>query len=154
MLLIERVLGSRLDPAISAKLHELEHQGLVDEVNLATADLARRRMRVTSRAGRDVAIQLSRAEHLFDGAVLHLDAEGAILVRVAEERWLRLTPRSIADAVALGYHAGNLHWRVRFEGEALLVGLEAPVDDYLERLGDLVTERRVIPAVVASAEAA
>ena len=56
-------------------------------------------------------------------------------MRVDTERWLRLSPRSIADAVELGYHAGNLHWRVRFAGEALLVALEAPVDDYLARLG-------------------
>ena len=44
----------------------------------------------------------------------------------------------------LGYHAGNLHWRVRFAGEALLVALEAPMDDYLARLAGLIRDRRVI----------
>jgi hypothetical protein len=40
---------------------------------------------------------------------------------------------------------------VRFEGEALLVALEAPMDDYLARLGGLVAERRVVPSIVAHA---
>jgi urease accessory protein len=71
-----------------------------------------------------------------------------LVVRVDKEHWLRLEPRSLADAVELGYHAGNLHWRVRFQGEALLVALEAPVDDYLDRLGALVTERRVASSVL------
>lgn len=154
MLLIEGVIGSRLDAGLSETLHELEHRGLVDHVSLSTSDLSRHRLRLTTEGGRDIAIRLPRDEQLFDGAVLHMGEDGAILVKVPEERWLRLTPRSIADAVALGYHAGNLHWRVRFEGESLLVGLEAPVDDYLARLGALVSERRVIPTVVTPAEAA
>ena len=83
-----------------------------------------------------------------DGAVLLVEPDRAIVVRVDEERWLRLQPRAIADAIELGYHAGNLHWRVRFEGEALLVALEAPMDDYLARLGTLVSERRVVPSLV------
>jgi urease accessory protein len=58
-----------------------------------------------------------------------------------------LQPRAIADAIELGYHAGNLHWRVRFAGEALLVALEAPMDDYLARLSDLVRDRRIIPSL-------
>ena len=57
---------------------------------------------------------------------------------------MRLQPRAIADAIELGYHAGNLHWRVRFAGEALLVAIDASMDDYLARLGALIRDRRVI----------
>jgi len=154
MLLIERVLGSRAEPEISERLHELEHRGAVDFLMLATADVARRRLRAKTRGGHEVAIALTRDQRLFDGAVLLLEPERAIVVRVAEERWLRLEPRSIADAIEVGYHAGNLHWRVRMQGEALLVALEAPVDDYLARLGPLITERRVAASVISQAEAA
>jgi urease accessory protein len=51
---------------------------------------------------------------LFDGAVLLLEPDRAIVVRVNAERWLSLPPRSIANAVEPGYQAGNLHWRARF----------------------------------------
>jgi urease accessory protein len=147
MLLIERVLGSRLEPAFSTRIHELEHRGAIDLLMVPAADVARRRLRATTREGAEVAIALPRDQQLFDGAVLLIEPDRAIVVRVAEERWLRLQPRAIADAIELGYHAGNLHWRVRFEGEALLVALEAPTDDYLARLGALVAERRVVPSM-------
>jgi urease accessory protein len=147
MLLIERVLGSRLEPAFSKRIHELEHRGAIDLLMVPAADVARRRLRATTREGAEVAIALPRDQQLFDGAVLLIEPDRAIVVRVAEERWLRLQPHAIADAIELGYHAGNLHWRVRFEGEALLVALEAPTDDYLARLGALVAERRVVPSM-------
>ena len=38
----------------------------------------------------------------------------------------------------LGYHAGNLHWRVRFEGEILFVALEGRPEDYVARLQELI----------------
>jgi urease accessory protein len=150
---IERILGSRVEAHLAEALHNLEHQGAVDVLALALADVSRRRMRVQTRGGEDLAITLPRDQTLFDGAVLLLEPERAIVVRVNTERWLRLSPRSIADAVELGYHAGNLHWRVRFAGETLLVALEAPVDDYIARLGSMVTERRVGTAVVTEGEA-
>jgi urease accessory protein len=80
---------------------------------------------------------------LFDGAVLLLDDVSAIVVRAAGQRWLRLEPRSISDAIELGYHVGNLGWRVRFEGEILFVAIEGRVENYVVRLGELFWSRRV-----------
>lgn len=147
MLRIERILGSRMEPRLAAALHELEHHGAVDELPLSPTDVNRRRLRVQTRGGADLAIALPREAALFDGAVLLLEAERAIVVRVNEERWLRLRPRSAADALELGYHAGNLHWRVRFAGETLLVALEAPAGDYLARIDSLIAAGRVEASV-------
>ena len=143
MLRIDRVLGSRLETAFSEAIHRLEHRGAVDVVNIPVADLDRRRLLATTRAGEELAIALPRHQKLFDGAVLLLDGDRAIVVRAASERWLRLEPRSISDAVELGYHVGNLHWRVRFGGEVLLVALEGRPEDYTARLENLITARRV-----------
>ncbi|MGA2127961.1 MAG: urease accessory protein UreE, partial [Xanthobacteraceae bacterium] len=85
--------------------------------------------------------------------VLLLEPGRAIVVRVAGERWLRLQPSSIAAAIELGYQVGNLHWRVRFEGETLLVALEASMDDYLARLGPLMANRRVMATLDGGEEA-
>jgi len=150
MMFIDRVLGSRLDPALADRLHRLEHHGRVDVLTLPAEELSRRRFKATSQSGAEVAVALPRDQKLFDGAVLHLDADQALVVRVDTEHWLRLEPRSLADAIELGYHAGNLHWRVRFQGEAVLVALEAPVDHYLDRLGALVAGRRVAASVLAA----
>jgi urease accessory protein len=148
MRLIDRILGSRLDETLAASLHHLEHHGAVDVLTLQSADVARRRLRGKTDMGADVAIALPRDQTLFDGAVLVLDADQALIVRVAEQRWLRLVPIDLSSAVELGYHAGNLHWRVAFDGAALLVALEAPVSDYLARLGELMTSSRVNSTVV------
>lgn len=143
MLRIDRVLGSRLESAFSEEIHRLEHRGAVDVVNIPVADLARRRLLATTRGGEELAIALPRHQKLFDGAILLIDGGRAIVVRTATERWLRLEPRSIGDAIELGYHAGNLHWRVRFQGEVLFVALEGRPEDYTARLGEMISSRRV-----------
>lgn len=148
MLRIDCVLGSRHAPAFSEKIHNLEHRGAVDIVNIPVADIARRRLLITTRGGEELAIALPREQKLFDGAVLLIDADRAIVVRAATERWLRLEPRSISDAIELGYHAGNLHWRVRFDGEVLFVALEGRPEDYMARIEDLISTRRVGASVL------
>jgi urease accessory protein len=126
----------------------LEHRGAVDVVTIPVADLPRRRLLITTRGGEELAIALPRDQKLFDGAVLLVEESRAIVVRAAGERWLRLEPRAIEDAIELGYHAGNLHWRVRFDGKALLVGLEGRPEDYLARLEGLIESRRVSASVL------
>ncbi len=152
MLRIEQVLGSRLDPALAEQLHELEHQGAIDFLTVPAADVSRHRFRATTQGGTEVAIALPRDQRLFNGAVLVLEPDRAVVVRVAQERWLRLQPRAIADAIELGYHAGNLHWRIRFAGEALMIAMEAPIDEYLARLGALIRDRRVISSLAEADE--
>jgi urease accessory protein len=145
---VSHVLGGRLDPAFHERIHALEHQGAVDLVIIPQSDLARRRLLMTTRRGIELAIALPREERLFDGAILVLDDSHAIIVRAETEHWVRLKPRSIADAIELGYQAGNLHWRVRFDGEVLLVPLEGRPEDYAARLEDLLSSGRVEMSMV------
>jgi len=143
MLRIDHVVGSRLEDAFSEEIHRLEHRGAVDEVNIPVADLARRRLLAVTRAGEELAIALPPHQKLFDGAILLIDGERAIVVRAATGRWMRLEPRSISDAIELGYQAGNLHWRVRFQGEAMVVALEGRPEDYTARLEEMISARRI-----------
>ncbi|MFC7051493.1 urease accessory protein UreE [Hansschlegelia quercus] len=148
MLHIDHVIGDRSEPAMHKRLHHLEHHGTVDVVTIPLADMARHRLRIVTPAGEDLAIALPRDEKLFDGAVLLIDDARAIVVRAEVERWLRLQPATIADAIELGYHAGNLHWRVRFDGECLLVALEGPADAYYARLEGLLADRTIETTIV------
>ena len=148
MLQISAILGSASAPEVRERLHALEHEGNVEHVLLSSRDIARRRLRATTDQGTSCAIALPRGERLYNGAVLLLDASRAVVVRVASESWLRLHPASAADAIRLGYHAGNLHWRVRFDGDDLLVALEGPEADYVARLAGLVEEGRVVVGAV------
>lgn len=143
MVMIVKVIGSQRDPLLAARLHDIHHRGGLDILTVAASDLARRRFRAWTQAGVEVAIALPRDQALFDGAVLQLDSERALLVRTEEQEWLRLEPVELGAALELGFHAGNLHWRVQFDGPALLVALEAPLEDYLTRIEPLLAGGRV-----------
>ena len=154
MLHIDRIVGDRADPSLHHRLHRLEHHGAVEFVTIPLADMARRRLRISTPSGEDLAIALPRDQKLFDGAVLLIDDARAVVVRAEVERWLRLRPASVAEAIELGYHAGNLHWRVRFQGDSLLIALEGPEEAYRARLDALFGNRFADGAVEAGALAA
>jgi len=144
MLKLETIVGSRLDPEIAARLHELDHRGAVEVLLLETKDATRKRLRVATGHGTDCAIALPREETLFDGAVLLLDEQRAIVVRFNQQRWLRLVPQTAAAALELGYHAGNLHWRIRFDHNVLLVAIEGPIEQYKDRIAPLLASGGVV----------
>ena len=144
---IYHVLGSRLESSFSERIHRLELHNAVDEVRLTAAAFEQRELRVTTRGGAELTIALPRHEKLFDGAILLLDDRHAIVVREAGLRRLRLQPRSISDAIELGYHIGSLGWPVRFEGDVLSVAMEGRAEDYVVRLGELIWSRRVAISV-------
>lgn len=150
MLLIETVLGDMRDAEFAARLHRLEHAGAVDTISLDAADLARRRLRATSCHGADVAIALSRDQSLFDGAVLLVEADRALVVRATPTDWLEVVPRNAAAALELGYQAGNLHWRVRFEAARLMIALDGAPVAYRARLARLVENGSVTIVEAAS----
>lgn len=150
MVVIETILGASSDPALAARLHELEHRDALEVLVLSGSDMARRRLRAHTDKGEEIAIALPREETLFDGAVLLLDQSRAIILRAAPERWLRIEAKSVATAVELGYSAGNLHWRVRFDGDAMFVSLDGPVEDYLARLARFIAEGTITTAVVSA----
>lgn len=129
------------------ELHALAHADAVDEVTVAEEDLPRRRLRLVSRRGVEVALSLPRGAELVDGAVLRLDAEGALVVRTRAAGRLRLRPRDAGAALRLGFLAGHLHWVVELadgpDGGDLDVVLQAPVQEYLDRLPELLASGRV-----------
>jgi urease accessory protein len=143
MLRVEKIIGDTSDPKTFDLIHELEHHGSVETITLSTDDLNRHRLMARTDKGNDVAIAIPRDTKLSDGAVLYLDDSRAVVVRAARQKWLRLSPKSASDAVELGYAAGNLHWRVRFEGADLLVAQTGAAETYLSRIPELVSGGRV-----------
>jgi urease accessory protein len=138
---IENIVGSIDSPEIAEQLHHLTHAGVVEYVLLSRTDLARHRLRVKSSAGNEYGIALPRSQHLSNGAVLVLEADRAVVVRLEEEQWLVLAPRDVPAALELGYHAGNMHWKVRFDAGRLKIAIEGNEGTYLSRLEDLIGDR-------------
>jgi urease accessory protein len=143
MLRLEAIVGLATDAALAEPLHRLEHDGKVEYIHLTGEDTARRRLHVATDRGTDCAILLPRSDRLANGAVLLLERDRAIVVRLKEEAWLAFVPRDAAAALELGYFAGNMHWPVRFAGTTLRIALQGPAQSYLERLDHLLVDGRV-----------
>ena len=139
---LERIIGDRVEPEIAARLHNLAHDGVSELLTIAVADLPRRRFRAVTDYGTECAVALPRDAKLFDGAVLLLGTHRAIVVKVGAENWLKLRPAE-GFALELGYLAGNLHWKVRFADELLLVAVDGPIERYLNRVAEHLAAGRV-----------
>ncbi|MGJ4899952.1 urease accessory protein UreE [Bradyrhizobium sp. HKCCYLS2058] len=147
MLRLHGILGRASDKAYAGRIHALEHRGGIELLFVPPADAGRKRFRLTTDRGTDCAVSLDRDEELIDGALLHLDTERAIIARFGEQQVLRLKARDEASALKLGWHAGNLHWRVRFEGDSLVVLLDAPIETYRARIKPLLDVGEVVERV-------
>ncbi len=140
---VTNLVGVASDENLGERLHALSHAGQVEYVILSRADMGRHRLRVTSDQGTECAIALPRSEKMTNGTVLLLESERAIVVRMEEEDWLNIVAVDNAAALELGYLAGNMHWRVRFDGPILKIALESPEASYLARLAPLLDGGRV-----------
>lgn len=144
VLAFTRILGCEGDEDIARRLHEARHAGMVEEIVLATEDMLRHRLRVTTDRGTDGVIALRREEELFDGAVLLLEEDRVVVVRTEQQRWLTVTPRDPEAALELGYFAGAIHWKVRIEGGDLHIALDGAREPYLDRLELWVANGRAV----------
>lgn len=101
---------------------------------------------VHTTAGRKLRISLPRPTELFDGDVLAIDQDVAIVVEAAAEEVLILSPRTPLEWGMIAFNLGNLHRPVRFADTAILTPADPLVADLLNQLG-FVFEREMIPFV-------
>ena len=143
MLQLDKIIGQASDPKIAERLHQLEHANRVEYVVLDKTDTLRHRLRVVTDRGTEVAIKLARTDQLSNGVVLLLDDHRAVVVRMNEQPWLSLVPSNASAALELGYFAGNMHWKVRFDHEVLYIALDGPEQSYLDRLSVFLADGRI-----------
>jgi len=143
MLRLHGILGAVDDPGFATAIHNLEHAGGIEVLYVPPSDAARERFRLSTDRGTDCAVSLDRDEHLIDGAILFIDDRRAVIARFGEQQVWRLRSASAEAALMLGWNAGNLHWRVRFEGGDLAVLLDAPLPAYRARIQPLLASGEV-----------
>lgn len=144
MLRLHGIIGKADEAAYAGLIHELEHRDGIELLFVPPSDAGRKRFRLSTDRGTDCAVSLDRDEELVDGALLFLDPERAIIARFGEQEIWRLRPIDQPTALKLGWNAGNLHWRVRFEGDVLQVLLDAPLHTYRARILPLLEAGEVV----------
>jgi len=135
---VTTIVADAQDAAVGERIHALEHAHGLEIVFLGREEMARRRLRTNTDQGTECRIALPREQRLFDGAVLLLEDTRAVVVRQEAETWLSLRASDTASALELGYFAGNMHWRVRFDGSVLHIATAGDLDDMLDRLQPLL----------------
>ena len=143
MKIYSKIIEQKDYPNSKEFIHTLEHQGMVDSLDLKVADLSRRRFTTTTIFGRKIGVSLPRSSKLFDGAVLELSENYCLIVKVIAEKWLHLQPLSADVALKLGYFAGNLHWKVKFKAQVLSVAITQELDTYLSRINSVFSENEL-----------
>lgn len=138
-----RIVGLASDPVIADALHRVSHNGHIEHLTLSPADMKRHRLRTTTDRGTACAIALPRDASLSNGAVLLLAEDRAIVVRMSEQPVIRVRATDAGAALELGYLAGNMHWRVSFDGQDLVIAQEGDAEAYLARLASLIDAGRV-----------
>ena len=146
MITLTQIAGNLADHELAHRLHEMEHAGGVEEVVLGKQDMQRHRLRATTNRGTPIAIAIARDQHLANGTVFFPDPAHAIVVRVEEQEWLALRATSAAAALEFGYFVGNMHWKVKFDGDVLRIALEGPRQHYLDRLTHLIQTGKAVDA--------
>ena len=96
MLKLENIVGAATEPFIADRLHDLGHHGRVEYLTLSQEDTHRHRLRAATDAGTECAVILDRTAHLYNGAVLMLTEERAVVVRMRETEWLTYRDELIA----------------------------------------------------------
>jgi urease accessory protein len=144
MLRLHGIIGHEDDHAYHARLHALEHRDGIELLFVPPEEAGRKRFRLLSDRGTDCAVSLERGEELRDGALLYIDDSRGIVVRFGQQAIWRLRPANEAVALRLGWNAGNLHWRVRFEDGCLAILLDGPLGEYRDRLAHLLAEGGIV----------
>jgi urease accessory protein len=117
-----------------------------DPVLLTSDERASAHRLLRSRDGRSVRVSLPRQAELYDGDVLAIESNVAVVVRSAPEELLVISPKDQLSWGVTGFQLGNLHRPVRFTEKAMLTPADPTVADVLTRLG-IAFEWRTLPFV-------
>ena len=135
---LDRAGGSAVPVVTEPRVHvhDVELAGLERDVLVLTAEERRwGRRRVTTRAGRALALALPTGSVLVPGDVLYVGPGWYVAVEAAAEPVLAVTPRSREEAVRVAFEVGNRHFTLALDGEQLLVPDDPAMDQLLTRLG-------------------
>jgi urease accessory protein len=106
----------------------------IERLPVASSAMTRRLLRLTSSLG-DLGLMLDGDVRIRDGDVLVADDARVIAVEVVPDDVLIAYPDSIAQAVEIAHALGNRHVPVIRDGDAIVAGYAAPLEELLQRSG-------------------
>jgi urease accessory protein len=102
------------------------------------------RRRVTTIAGREVALALPTGEKLAPGMIIAVEPKWYLQVEAAGEPLLAVVPTDRNWAVRIAFEVGNRHFPLAIDGDCILVPDNVAMEQLLDRLG-VSWSRRLAP---------
>jgi urease accessory protein len=93
------------------------------------------RKRVTTGAGRAVALALATGSVLKPGDVLAVERKWYLIVEASAEPVIAVRPRDHDEAIRVAFEVGNRHFSLAIDGECLLVPDDTAMELLLNRIG-------------------
>jgi urease accessory protein len=116
-------------------LHDADLSRLERDALVLTAEERRWcRRRVTTRAGRQVALALPTGSVMHPGDLLYVARDWYVVVEAAVEPVLAVTPPSREEAIRVAFEVGNRHFALAVDSERLLVPDDPAMEQLLSRL--------------------
>ena len=109
-----------------------------DSIVLAFDDRHRRRMTMTSEAGRTFLLDLEKAVALLDGDVLELTDGSAVRVRAKAERVADILADDARHLARIAWHLGNRHLPTQILDGCLRIAYDHVIVDMVKGIGATV----------------
>lgn len=106
----------------------------LERLRVDSSAMTRRLLRLPSSIG-DLGLMLEGELRIRDGDVLVANDERVIALEIVPDDVLIAYPGSIAQAVEIAHALGNRHIPVIREGDSIVVGYAAPLEELLARSG-------------------
>ena len=113
-----------------------DHDAAPDDVVILDFDHRhRRRLQMTSQAGKSFLLDLKEAVVLRDNDVLQLDDGCTVLVKAKAERVVDITASDARQLTRLAWHLGNRHLATQILDGGLRIAYDHVIVDMLQGLG-------------------
>lgn len=129
---------SDLQRAIRVLPAQHESAATDDSIVLDLNHRHRRRMRMTSVAGKPFLLDLKEAVALRDGDVLELDDGSTLLVRAMAERVADISATDAQHLARVAWHLGNRHLPTQIFADRLRIAYDHVIVDMVQGLGATV----------------
>lgn len=117
-----------------------------DTLSLTWEERRWTRKRVTTGAGREVALALPTGTVLEPGQILAVEPEWYLAVEARTEHLLAILPETYERALRIAFDVGNRHFTLAIDGDALLVPDDTAMAHLAGRLGARWERREAVYA--------
>ncbi len=136
MLLIEHIPAGVTDELLVGKQR--------DTIVMTSEERRWGRKRVSTAAGREIALALPTGTVITPGAIIAVEPTWYLQVEAAAESVLAVRPHDRDAAVRLAFEIGNHHFPLALDQDDLLVPDDTAMEHLLDRLGEPWERRCVV----------